>query len=207
MDHHNQRVRSGRTNTASKLFNVNFIFQNMVQPFHHDGFKNLWNNWGKWNWSNIFFDRPWRLFFWSGITCAVFHKAGITPSRSEVLKSAVKGAASVLALSLRTHAGTLSGPTALFTLICCKAFSVVITLMTYSAGISSWTSNTARSLVSRGRLLLTDTKNSFIRFASTSILPSHRLFARPCISASLFDVVPIRDFICLHHSRVDDSQG
>ena len=75
----------------------------------------------------------------SGITCAVFHKAGITPSRSEVLKSAVKGAASVgpLALSLRTHAGTLSGPTALFTLISCKAFSVVITLMTYSAGISS----------------------------------------------------------------------
>ena len=76
-------------------------------------------------------------FLGSGITCAVFHNAGITPFRSEVLKSAVKGAASVLALSLRTHAGTLSGPTALFTLICCKAFSVVITLMTYSAGISS----------------------------------------------------------------------
>ena len=46
------------------------------------------------------------FFFGSGITCAVFHKAGITPSRSEVLKSAVKGATSVLALSLRTHAGT-----------------------------------------------------------------------------------------------------
>ena len=30
-------------------------------------------------------------FFGSGITCAVFHKAGITPSLSEVLKSAVKG--------------------------------------------------------------------------------------------------------------------
>ena len=66
------------------------------------------------------------VFFGSGITCAVFQKAGITPSRSEVLKCAVKGAASVLALSLRTHAGTLSGPTALFTLICCKAFSVKV---------------------------------------------------------------------------------
>ena len=33
-------------------------------------------------------------FFGSGITCAVFHKTGIIPSRSEVLKSAVKGAAS-----------------------------------------------------------------------------------------------------------------
>ena len=50
--------------------------------------------------------------------------------RSEVLKSAIKVAASIglLALSMRTHAGTLSGPTALFTLICCKAFPVVTTL-------------------------------------------------------------------------------
>ena len=59
-------------------------------------------------------------------------------SRSEVLKSAViKGDARRVALSLITHAGTLSGPAAVFTLICCKAFSVVITLMTYSAWISS----------------------------------------------------------------------
>ena len=80
MDHLNQRVRSGRTNTASKLFIVNFIFQNMVHPFHHDGFKNLWNNWGKWNWTNIFFDRPWRFFFGSGITCAVLKQTSKCPS-------------------------------------------------------------------------------------------------------------------------------
>ena len=35
-------------------------------------------------------------FLGSGITCAVLHNVGITPSRSEVLKSAVKGAARVL---------------------------------------------------------------------------------------------------------------
>ena len=92
MDHFNQRARSGRTHTASKLFIVNFGFQNMVHPFHHNGFKNLWNNWGKWNWTNIFFDRPWRFFFWKwdNMCCCPqgrYHtiSAGITPSRSEVL--------------------------------------------------------------------------------------------------------------------------
>ena len=118
MDHFNQRVRSGRTHATTKSFIVSKIWSTHFTTIYSKIFETI----GVSEIGHIFFDRPWRLFLGSGITCAVFHKAGIITSRSEVLKSAVKWAASVL--SLRTHAGTLSGPTGVFTLICCKAFDI-----------------------------------------------------------------------------------
>ncbi len=36
MDNFNQRVRSGRTHATTKLFIVNYVFQNMVHPYHHN---------------------------------------------------------------------------------------------------------------------------------------------------------------------------
>ena len=66
--------------------------------------------------------------FGSGTTFAAFHIAGINPSRNELLNIAVIGAARMVALSLKMDAGILSGPIALFILIRCKAFSVVMTL-------------------------------------------------------------------------------
>ena len=124
MDHFNQRVRSGRTHTASKLF-ISILSSKIWSTHFITIDSKIFETIGVSEIGRIYFsiDRG-GCFFGSGITCAVFHKAGLTPSRSEVLKSAVKGQQFVLALSLRTHPGTLSGPTALFTLICCKAFSV-----------------------------------------------------------------------------------
>ena len=72
--------------------------------------------------------------FRNGTTFAAFHIAGINPSRNELLNRAVIGAVRMLALSHKMHAGILSGPIALFILIRCKAFSVVMTLVAYSAG-------------------------------------------------------------------------
>ena len=67
--------------------------------------------------------------FGSGITLALFHIAGTTPSRNELLNKHANGAASTLALSLSTNPGALSGPIALFDLILDKASSVVMTLI------------------------------------------------------------------------------
>ena len=61
------------------------------------------------------------FFFGSGITLALFHIAGTTPSRNELLNKHANGAASTLALSLSTNPGTLSGPIALFGFILDKS--------------------------------------------------------------------------------------
>ena len=62
--------------------------------------------------------------FGSGTTFAAFHIAGINPSRNELLNIAVIGAARMLALSLKMHAGILSGPIALFILTRYKTYRI-----------------------------------------------------------------------------------
>ena len=65
----------------------------------------------------------------NGITIAVFHNFGSTPSRRELLNIDVTGPASCCAKSLTIHGGILSGPVALFILTFASAASVTFTLM------------------------------------------------------------------------------
>ena len=53
-------------------------------------------------------------FLGNGITVAVFHNLGSTPSRRELFNIDVAGPASCCANSLTIHGGILSGPVALF---------------------------------------------------------------------------------------------
>ena len=80
-------------------------------------------------------------FLGNGITVAVFHNFGSTPSRRELLNIDVTGPASCCAKSLTIHGGMLSGPVALFVLTFASAASVTFTLMVYWTGKGSLTSN------------------------------------------------------------------
>ena len=98
--------------------------------------------------------------FGTGITFADFHVSGIIPCCDELLKSAVKGPARILALFFSIQAGTLSGPVALFALTFLSACRVVVKSMTYSSGSWPSTSKASIFLPSRGRCSLTDMKKS-----------------------------------------------
>ena len=65
------------------------------------------------------------------------------------------------------YAGILSGPVALPAFICCKASRVVITIMTYWSGNSSFSVNTKSwsSYCKRGKCSVTDRKKSLILLA------------------------------------------
>ena len=80
-------------------------------------------------------------FLDNGITVAVFHNFGSTPSRREILNIDVTGPASCCAKSLTIHGEMLSGPVALFVLTFASAASVTLKLMVYWTGKGSLTSN------------------------------------------------------------------
>ena len=80
---------------------------------------------------------PEGCFFDKGITVAVLHSFGSTPSLRELLNIAVTGAARRCEHSFNAHGGILSGPVALFTLMLSSANLVSLTLMLNLAGSGS----------------------------------------------------------------------
>ena len=67
-------------------------------------------------------------FLGNGITVAVFHNFGSTPSRRELLNIDVTGPASCCAKSLTINGGILSGPVDLFILTFASAASLTMTI-------------------------------------------------------------------------------
>ena len=121
-------------------------------------------------------------FFDKGITVAVFHSFGSTPSLRELLNIAVTGAARRCEHSFNAHGGILSELVALITLMLSSAYYLVsLTLMVNLAGSGSLMSKMGCVARSLGKSSLIDTKQAFIRFRVSIFLPVNA-FAKPSIS-------------------------
>ena len=118
-------------------------------------------------------------FLGNGMTVAVFHNFGSTPSRRELLNIDVTGPDSCCAKSVTIHGGILSGPVAMFILKFASVASVTFTLIVYWTGKGSLTSNIECHACNLGKSSLTDTKNSFMD-QTAHIAPLPVLASRCC---------------------------